>query len=215
MRRIMTAFTALQHLTVPKVLLAVFAAAAVATEFCESPWNFTANAANLIDPTPPPPVFLQIPPRSPPAPAPFVLDLPRTPPTGILRPGHGIAGGIVMPTNVSTIKLDTQEIYRRNVKSVMLIVVEWDGPVTEDEIPKLSDKSGKDGAPSLRKQATDSIAAGHPMMLHKAAGGSGVAIFSANTSNGEITYYLTNCHVLDMKTTENDLAYIASHTITI
>jgi S1-C subfamily serine protease len=241
MRRIMTAFTALQHLTVPKVLLAVFAAAAVATEFCETPWSFTANAANLIDPTPAPPFSLskppsefdrtplQIPPRSPPTPT-FNLPMPAT---GILRPGHGIAGGIVMPTDVSRIRLDAQEIYRRNVKSVMLIVVQWDGPVAEDEIPHLSDKPGKDGGPSLRKQASDSIAAGHPMMLHKTSSGSGVAIFKttefASTllrdKGGEVTYYLTNCHVLDMKTVvqgatlpifNDDLAaYSTSHTISI
>src|SRR5580704_6086657 len=200
MRRIMTAFTALQHLTVPKVLrrkasrqagqspamlLAVFAAAAVATEFCETPWSFTANAANLIDPTPAPPFSLskppsefdrtplQIPPRSPPTPT-FNLPMPAT---GILKPGHGIAGGIVMPSDVSRIRLDAQEIYRRNVRSVMLIAVQWDGPVQEDEIPKLSDKPGKDGRPSLRKQAIDSIAAGHPIILHKTSTGSGVVIF--------------------------------------
>jgi S1-C subfamily serine protease len=155
------------------------------------------------------------------------------PATGILKPGHGIAGGIVMPTDVSRIRLDAQEIYRRNVRSVMLIAVQWDGPVQEDEIPKLSDKPGKDGRPSLRKQAIDSIAAGHPIILHKTSTGSGVVIFKTTEftstllrdKGGEVTYYLTNCHVLDMKTAvqgatlpifNDDLnAYSTTHTIRI
>jgi S1-C subfamily serine protease len=183
----------------------------------------TAYAADFMDrlPTKPPetsqqPSFPVVVPIDPPPPLKSL---------GTLQPGRGIADGIVMPTDISQTKLEAAEIYKENLFSVMLLLVTWNAPVTKEDIPELSDEEPGDGSPSLKQKAIDSLKEEHPIILRHKSTGSGVAIFKAKatTQNPATTYYLTNCHVLDITTIippqvffNYDLSlYHTSHTIKI
>ena len=63
------------------------------------------------------------------------FELPDSSPPGILQSGHGIADGIVMPDDISSTKLDSEEIYKKNAPSIMRIMTSWPSPVTEKDLP--------------------------------------------------------------------------------
>ena len=151
------------------------------------------------------------------------FELPDSSPPGILQSGHGIADGIVMPDDISSTKLDSEEIYKKNAPSIMRIMTSWPSPVTEKDLPLISDEKPEDGSLSLREKASKSIKEGHPMTMTRGSNGSGVAIFKAKATKGVIMYYLTNCHVLHIDVpvepqvifNNNLVQYSNAHTIKI
>jgi S1-C subfamily serine protease len=148
----------------------------------------------------------------------FTFKLPSPGPAGFLHPGHGIADGILIPSNINSIKLDPEQIYERMAPSVMRIMSSWNAPVTEKELPLISDESEEDGT-SLRTKASNSIKDGHPLIMVHEESGSGVTILKVEpTGSGTVMYYLTNCHVLGIPQTISNIdltQYRKTHTIKI
>jgi len=101
--------------------------------------------------------------------------------------GKKIAEAVLMPGDISRVKMTAQEIYEKYAPAVALITTTWETPATSENIQQIP--------PGQRKSVQDQLSRGEEVLLKSAATGSGVAV----ARMGDYQYFLTNCHVVDIK----------------